>query len=162
MGIRSFFHVPSAARIARIASVAVIACSTFSCGSENTAEPIDNVTKVIGPEGGTIEVGGAVVTFPKGAVATTTTITIAAQDGSAVPDGFVALSKLFKCEPSGTDFAQPVEMRMPFVDDGQGGTLFWSTGADPTFKDLGGKVEGTIMVATVQHFSSGFVGRATK
>lgn len=156
MGIPSFLRVP---RIRRSAAVAVVAFSTFGCGSQNTAEPIDNVTKSIGPEGGTIEVGGAVVTFPKGALAAATTITIAAQDGAAVPSGFVALSKLFKCEPSGTDFAQPVEMRMPFVDDGQGGRLFWSTGADPTFKDLGGRVEGTTMVATVQHFSSGFVGR---
>ncbi|MDB4934774.1 MAG: hypothetical protein JWP87_1746 [Labilithrix sp.] len=45
-------------------------------------------------------------------------------------------------------------------EDGKGGTLFWSTGADPTFKDLGGRVEGTTMIARVQHFSAGFVGRA--
>lgn len=141
------------------AALVMTAAGTLSCSSSSTAEPIDNVTKPIGPEGGTIEVGGAVVTFPKGALATTTTITIAAQDGAAVPAGFVALSKLFKCEPSGTDFAQPVEMRMPFTDDGKGAALFWSTGADPTFKDLGGRIEGATMVATVQHFSSGFVGR---
>ena len=156
MGIRSFLL------LLRVAGFAAVASGTVSCGSVNAAEPVDNVTKSIGPEGGTIEVGGAVVTFPKGALAASTTITIAAQDGAAVPAGFVALSKLFKCAPSGTDFAQPVEMRMPFVDDGQGGTLFWSTGADPTFKDLGGRIEGTTMVATVQHFSSGFVGRAKK
>lgn len=48
---------------------------------------------------------------------------------------------------------------MPFTDDGKGGSLFWSTGADPTFKDLGGHAEGAMMVATVQHFSAGFVGR---
>jgi hypothetical protein len=150
MGYRSFL-VASA--------LAVVASGALSCSSAVVADPVDNVTKPIGPEGGIIEVGGAVVTFPKGALATTTTITVAAQGGSAVPEGFVALSKVFKCEPSGTDFAQPVEMRMPFTDDGQGGTLFWSTGSDPTFKDLGGKVEGTTMVATIQHFSSGFVGR---
>ena len=70
-----------------------------------------------------MEVGGAVVTFPKGAVATSTMITISVDESAAVPAGFVALSKLFKCEPSGTEFAQPVEMRMPFVDDGSAGSL---------------------------------------
>ena len=99
------------------------------------------------------------VTFPKGAVAAQTSVTISVQDASTL-EGFVALSKVFKCEPSGTEFAQPVEMRMPFVDDGKGsGSLFWSSGADPAFKNLGGKVEGGVMVATVLHFSSGFVGR---
>lgn len=127
-------------------------------GGTSSASSTD-VQKAIGPEGGTIEVGGAVVTFPKGAVAQTTMITISVQPASTVPAGFVSLSSLFKCEPAGTDFAQPVEMRMPFTDDGKGGTLFWSTGADPAFKDLGGHAEGAIMVATVQHFSAGFVGR---
>ena len=110
------------------------------------------------PSGGTIEVGGAVVTFPKDAVSQSTMITISVD--TTVPTGYVALSKVFKCGPSGTNFNAPVEMRMPFVDDGKGAaSLFWSSGADPSFKDLGGRVDGTTMVATVQHFSSGFVGR---
>ena len=67
------------------------------------------VTQSIGPEGGTIEAGGAVVTFPKGEVATSTTVTISVQSTTTPPEGFVALSKLFECEPSGTEFAQPVE-----------------------------------------------------
>jgi hypothetical protein len=102
-------------------------------------------------------VGGATVTFPSGAVAAELNVTISV--AQAVPDGFVALSKVFECQPSGTNFSVPVEMRMPFVDDGMGGTLFWSSGADPAFTDLGGRVDGNTVVATVQHFSSGFVGR---
>jgi hypothetical protein len=154
----------SPSRLLRLALV-LAALSAGACSSDKSsstssgATTTDNATKAIGPDGGTIEVGGAVVTFPKGSVAKETMITISVEDATKVPTGFVALSKLFKCEPSGTDFAQPVEMRMPFTDDGKGGTLFWSTGADPTFKDLGGRVEGTTMIATVLHFSSGFVGR---
>jgi len=46
---------------------------------------------------------------------------------------------------------------MPFTDDGKPSTMFWSSGANPEFKDVGGeKVNGT-MTATVMHFSSGFV-----
>jgi hypothetical protein len=143
---------------AAIAALTAVLCSCSS-SSSTSPTPTAGVTQAIGPEGGKIEVGGAVVTFPKGAVAASTTVTITAEDTTTPPAGFVALSKLFKCEPSGTEFAQPVEMRMPFVDDGSGGSLFWSSGSDPSFKDLGGKVEGNVMVATVQHFSSGFVGR---
>lgn len=136
------------------------ACSSDKASSTSSGTTATTgATKPIGPEGGTIEVSGAVVTFPKGSVAKETMITISVDDATQVPEGFVALSKLFKCEPSGTAFAQPVEMRMPFTDDGQGGTLFWSSGADPAFKDLGGRKEGTTMIATVMHFSSGFVGR---
>jgi hypothetical protein len=139
-------------------ALALGACSSSSSSSgEPTTQPA-SVTQPIGPEGGKIEVGGAVVTFPKGAVAASTMITISA-DSEAVPDGFIALSKRFKCGPTGTDFAMPVEMRMPFVDDGKGGSLFWSSPQEPAFKDLGGRVEGTMMVATILHFSEGFVGR---
>ena len=143
-----------------LAALAVVLCSCSSSSSPATTTPATGaVTQPIGPEGGKIEVGGAVVTFPTGAVAAATTVTISVQDTTTPPEGFVALSKLFTCEPSGTEFAQPVEMRMPFVDDGSGGSLFWSSGSDPSFKDLGGKIDGNVMVATVRHFSSGFVGR---
>ena len=161
-------------RTGRLLPVATVVVTLFaSACSSSTANPGtsgtsgtsgsngNDVQKAIGPEGGTIEVGGAVVTFPRGAVSQTTMITISVQPPATVPAGFIALSSLFKCEPAGTEFAVPVEMRMPFTDDGKGGTLFWSTGADPTFKDLGGHAEGAIMVATVQHFSAGFVGRKT-
>jgi hypothetical protein len=145
--------------LAFASSVVTASCSSSSSNTATAVSPdTTTITQPIGPTGGTINVAGATVTFPAGAVAADTKITISV-DPAGVPAGYVALSKLFKCEPSGTEFAKPVEMRMPFTDDGKGGTLFWSSGADPTFKDLGGRIEGTTMVATVQHFSSGFVGR---
>ena len=148
-----------------LSSVSIVASTVLvtACSSSTADPPATTsagvVAKPIGPEGGTIEVGGAVVTFPKGAVAASTNITISVVE-NGVPEGYVALSKVFKCEPVGTDFAQPVEMRMPFTDDGKGGSLFWQSGNAPAFKNLGGRVEGNVMVATVLHFSGGFVGRA--
>jgi hypothetical protein len=51
-------------------------------------------------------------------------------------------------------------MEMPFTDDGKPVKMFWSTGSDPTFKDIGGSsANGKTMTATVRHFSAGFVGR---
>lgn len=140
---------------------ALATCLLVSCSSdpENTTDDgSTSVKQAVGPEGGTIVVQGATVTIPKGALTKTIDITISTSDAGP-PDGFVALSKVFVCEPSGTDFAQPVTMKMPFTDDGQAKTMFWSTGSDPTFKDVGGEAEGGTMTATVMHFSSGFVGR---
>jgi hypothetical protein len=144
----------------------VVACFCFalvlSCSESDPSPPVaeqpSSVKKSVGPEGETIVVGGATVTIPKGALSRPIDITISASDVGP-SEGFVALSRVFKCEPSGTDFAQPVTMKMPFTDDGQPATMFWSTGADPTFKDIGGTPVAGTMTATVMHFSSGFVGR---
>lgn len=119
-----------------------------------------SVTQPVGPEGGTILVRGATVTIPKDALAETKQITITETDEEP-PAGFTAVSKIFRCEPSGTDFAADVTMRMPFTDDGHPVKMFWSTGSDPTFKDIGGaSTDGRTVTATVKSFSAGFVGRA--
>ncbi|HEY8076619.1 MAG TPA: hypothetical protein VIF62_20985, partial [Labilithrix sp.] len=108
----------------------------------------------------TINVGGATITFPQGALALKRTFTINVSDAQP-PDGFVILSRFVKCEPTGTDFAQKVSMQMPFTDDGQMPiTVFWSSGAQPQFTDVGGTKNGDgTITAQVEHFSSGFVGR---
>jgi hypothetical protein len=133
---------------------------TAACSSDDTTTPSspESVTQSIGAEGGVIKVGGATITFAKGALTESKSITIKSTD--KVPDGFVAVSKVFECGPTGTSFAADVTMEMPFTDDGKGPvTMFWSAGGDPTFKDIGGAPANGVMKATVKHFSSGFVGR---
>ena len=148
-------HRPLSALFAISVVFACTSCSSSSGTGSSTAPP--TVTQTIGPEGGSIVVDGATVTFPKNALGAPKSITISATD--TVPEGYVALSRVFKCEPSGTEFSQPVTMQMPFADDGKSATMFWSAGSDPTFKDVGGSVQSGTMSATVQHFSSGFIGR---
>ena len=144
-------------RLAALVTVLLLACSD---SETNTSSSPRSVTQPVGPEGGTILVGGATVTIPKGALTETKQITITETDEKP-PAGFTAVSKIFRCEPSGTDFAADVTMQMPFTDDGQPVKMFWSTGSDPTFKDIGGaSTDGRTMTATVKHFSAGFVGRA--
>ena len=141
-----------------VSALLFLVASSASCSSssESAAAPTA-VTQTIGPEGGAIVVGGATVTFPKGAVSAPLSITISATETS--PEGYVLLSHVFECGPSGSEFAMPVTMQMPFTDDGKGGTLFWSERGEATFKDLGGRIEGNTVIASVSHFSSGFVGR---
>lgn len=138
----------------------VVATTCLSCSDSTKAPDATpaSVTKNVGPDGDVIEVSGATVTIPRGALAAPIAITISAS-ADGVPDGFEAISKVFKCEPSGTNFAQPVTMKMPFVDDGKPSTMFWSSPANPEFTDVGGSAAGGTMSATVMHFSSGFVGR---
>src|SRR5215471_21642414 len=136
-------------------SAALIGCSSSSSGTSAPAQ----VTKSIGPEGGQIQVDGATVTFAANAVASAQSITIAASSDPP-PDGFVALSKVYKCDPSGLNFAAQVTMAMQFTADNSPVTMFWSSGADPTFKELTNvSTSGNVMTATIQHFSSGFIGR---
>ena len=137
--------------------VTVLAASLLvSCSSDPAPEPT-SAEKTIGPEGGTMDVAGATITIAPGALPSATKITVS-KTTSAAPAGYVALSPIFHCEPSGTEFAKEVTMTMPFTSDGQPATMFWSAGT-PEFKDIGGTVEGGRMKATVRHFSEGFVGR---
>jgi hypothetical protein len=126
-------------------------------GSTGTSVLPTTVTQSIGPEGGSITIDGATVRFPAGAVAAATSITIA-QSTEAAPTGHVALSKVYRCSPTGTTFAQPVSMTMAFTPDGTTPTMFWSTDNDVTFTDVGGNAAGSTFTATVTHFSGGFVG----
>jgi hypothetical protein len=129
-------------------------------GPNQTATLPAKVTQTIGPEGGTIRLDGAVVTFPPGAVASPTAITIAATD-EAPPAGFVARSRIYECGPTGLSFPEKVTMAMEFSPDDQPVTMFWSSGDDPTFKEVGGAPSGSTLSASVAHFSKGFVGRKT-
>lgn len=138
-----------------------IATASFSCSSSDSSGPGgDTVTQDVGPDGATINIGDATVTFPQGALVLKRTITITVADAKP-PEGFVSLSKRVKCEPTGIDFAHPVSMQMRFNDDGSGKTptVFWSSAFQPGFTDVGGTKNGDgTITANVEHFSEGFVG----
>jgi hypothetical protein len=148
-------------RLAALLLAVVAACSDSESTTPGTATG-NSVTQDVGPEGGTIVVGGATVTIPKGALTETKKIMIAATD-EAPPAGFTAVSKVFRCGPTGTTFAEGVTMEMPFTDDGKPVKMFWTAGSETEFKDIGGtSTNGKTIVATVKHFSGGFVGRANQ
>lgn len=143
------------------------ACLLLACSSEPEPDPdpkadegsdATSVRQTIGPEGGSIVVRGATVTIPQGALAEATAITISASDAAPFDD-FVVLSKVFLFQPSGIDFARPVTLEIPFTNDAQPSSMWWASSTAPTFEDVGGEARGGKMIATVMHFSSGFVGR---
>src|SRR5260221_9501869 len=123
-----------------VASLASLVMLALGCSS--TTASGGAITKTIGPEGGTIVVEGATVTFPANALTTPTAITITPSD-DAPPAGYVALSRVVRCAPSGTTFAVPVTMAMTFDGDPSGATMFWSSGEDASFKDVGVTASGS-------------------
>jgi hypothetical protein len=139
--------------------VVALAAASFSCSDSDSAPAGDTVTQEIGPEGATVNVGDAVVTFPPNALVLKRTVTISLSDAAA-PEGFVLLSKRIKCEPTGIDFQHPVAMQMHFTDDGSNkATVFWSSAFQPGFTDVHGTANGDgTITANVEHFSEGFVG----
>jgi hypothetical protein len=133
-----------------------LASFTAACSGGPASNPT-SVTQTVGVSGGTIVLDGATVTFAAGALASDTSITIEETTDPA-PAGYTALSHIYRCGPSGLSFAKNVTMAMQFANDGVQATMFWSSGADPSFTDVGGTVSGNVMSASVAHFSQGFVG----
>jgi hypothetical protein len=168
-GGRLAMHRPRVVRAAVFSLVAAgigaigSACSNKDSGSPTgDAGPGDaalptTASVAIGPDGGTVAVVGATLTFPAGVVMTPTTITLTRTTDGA-PPGFAALSPIYRCDPSGMNFSPPATMSMDFTPDGTTPVMVWSALNDPTFKPIGGTALGTRLTADVAHFSSGFVG----
>ena len=132
-------------------------CSDDDSSASGAGGPSTSVTQTVGPDGATLELDGATVTFPPGALSEPTSITIEATEEKP-PEGFTNLSRIYKCAPSGLSFDPKVTMNMEFSPDGKTPTMFWSSGSDPAFADVGGTVSGGSLKAEVAHFSRGFVG----
>lgn len=157
---------------ATVALGALAACAASDSGADSTTDAsyggsggaggagpaAKQATTNVGPMGGVVAVDGATLTFAPGALPTMTSITLTATD-EAPPSGYVALSKIYRCEPSGLSFPEGVTMTIDFAPDGGAATMLWSSASNPSFTDVGGVASGSRMTATIKHFSSGFVGR---
>ena len=121
----------------------------------------ETVTETVGPEGGEIELSGATVTFPAGAVSTATAITIT-ETTMPTPAGYRAFSPLYRFEPEGLVFASPLTVSIRSRAAGADiplGTLFWSRPATDGggWERLGGIPTGDRVTGQVEHFSYGFI-----
>lgn len=111
----------------------------------------------IGPSGGAVEVDGLVLTVPAGALTEAVEIRVTSTLERA-PNGYRPYSPVYRFEPAGLTFGEPVELRIPFEGDAQRAVLFWSDRDEPArFERLGGTAAGSSLVQSVTHFSRGFV-----
>lgn len=90
-----------------------------------------HVSASVGPEGGRVELGDDVsLQIPAGALEVATTITVTQSD-EAPPTGLDARSPVYRFEPEGLRFAQPVTVSVKTQGDPATQALYWS--ADPGF-----------------------------
>jgi formylglycine-generating enzyme required for sulfatase activity len=120
-------------------------------GSGETAE------QAIGPEGGVLELGGARLEVPAGALVEVSTLRLTSV-ARATTAGYNRYSPVYRFEPPGTRFALPATLSMAFDGDSTRATLFWSRETGGGYDRLGGRLSGQRIVGEVSHFSDGFVG----
>ncbi len=121
------------------------------CSSEPT---VVGTTSTIGTEGGSVNVDDLVLTIPAGALTRPTSITIT-RTSDVAPNGFVALTPIYRFSPDGLTFAQPARVSFAQPASAPNATIVWSAGT--TFEALATQAVGGRLEAEVIHFSSGFV-----
>ncbi|MGD8863639.1 MAG: hypothetical protein PVI30_26730 [Myxococcales bacterium] len=135
-----------------------------AAGSPEDAAPVGTASAEIDENGGTLRFNGAELQFPPGAVGAAMEVTISELGDDAVPAGFRAGSAVYRFEPAGLRFEQPVTVTLPLssgqASDGQGEelALFWSNDAGGFDSVDDARIEDGVMVGQIEHFSYGFVG----
>ena len=118
------------------------------------------VTAVIGPEGGELELGGASVSIPPGALDSEVElgVTWVPKDSPDIPDDQSQLGQVIAFTPHGMKFNLPVTVTVPFLDvqDTERQLLVSQPGGAWEVVP-GTEVVGDTMVAQVDHFSFLFV-----
>jgi formylglycine-generating enzyme required for sulfatase activity len=135
-----------------LAVAALTACK--GSGGGNPIGSGTTATMSIGASGGTVTLDGVTLTIPANALSSTVEIKIT-ETSDPAPAPYQAYSPVYKFEPDGTTFSQPVTVAMRFTGDASRAVLYWSAGAG--YDPITGSAMGDRYVAQVTHFSSGFV-----
>lgn len=121
----------------------------------------ESVSMTVGTSGATLVLNGASITIPAGALAQDTMITVT-ETTMPTPAGYRAFSPLYRFEPEGTVFVQPVQVTLPSSAgsaDVPLATLFWSraTADGGGWERLGGIPAAGEVTGDAEHFSYGFI-----
>ena len=124
-------------------------------------EPIpptgQETSAVVGPAGGVLVNGAVEVEIPPGALDTETEIRIIVSD-VPVSGGFTGYSPVYRFEPVGVTFSEPVTVRLPFDGDRRTASIFWTTRDWNSYAALPTNVDGGVAVTQTSYFSQAFVG----
>lgn len=115
------------------------------------------VTRTIGPQGGKVEISGATLVVPAGALDREVDVTLS-RTSDAAPAGYAAQSPLFSLEPSGLTFLSAAELTLDFTGGTDGLAVFLSAAAGGGYERLAGTVSGQHITAGITHFSTTFAG----
>ncbi len=125
-------------------------------GDGGTGPTQTQATQTIGFDGGTITLDGATVTFPVGALAADTQITLT-HTLDAPPSGFTSTARTWQLGPAATAITRPVTVSLPLVGDAGTAAAYWSDPAGTGFERLGATVAGGQVRFGVVRLGSGFV-----
>jgi hypothetical protein len=115
------------------------------------------VAATIGPSGGTLEASGAALSIPAGALSEDVKISITPL--TSAPAGYVARSQVYELEPSGLQFAAPVNLALDFTGESAGLAVYLTSSSGTGFERIAGTVEGSRITAPITHFSQAFAGQ---
>jgi hypothetical protein len=114
---------------------------------------------VVGPAGAVLRLDDLSVTFPPGAVAVPTTVTVAVEApiGAGTLRGF---SPVLRFEPANLALAVPAEVRMPFRGDAVLANAFVANANGGGFAPRATRIEDDVAVFEARSLRSSFVGTA--
>jgi hypothetical protein len=128
----------------------------YACSSSDQTS-VDTTSRLVGPDGATIQLGEVAIDIPPGALTSPQTISIS-RTSEGAPYGYVASSPVYRFQPEGLKFAKPATVI--FNGAKQGTTVVWSSGAT-TFEPLPTTTMGTTNRASTMHFSRGLLATPT-
>lgn len=139
----------------------VAACASNSDGTSAPAAngSINNdstLGTLVGPEGGTVSENGVTITIPAGALTAATKIHVS--ESTVVPSGYTVSGKVYRFEPAGTHFSNPITIALP---SSKPELVYWTVdGSEDVFEPVLTEFDASTSSASVQiaHFSGGFVG----
>ena len=148
-------------RFAQAALAALAPSFLVACGGSGDEPPPNGTTMSISAAGGTLDgPGGTQLVVPAGALAQSTSVTVA-QSGAgapALPAGGIDVGSLFALTPHGTTFAVPATIRVPFdasrLGAGEVPTLWKTNAAQDGWEEVAGAtVSGHVVQAQITSFS---------
>ena len=114
---------------------------------------------VVGPAGGSVRIDDLTVTFPAGALATPTSVTVTVEAPTRT-GRLSAFSPVVRFEPANLALAVPAEIRLPFRGDAALANAFLANAAGEAFAARATRVEGDVAVFETTSMRSSFVGSA--
>lgn len=122
----------------------------------------ESTSQVIGATGGSITFEGVTVTVPAGAVAGDTIFKITSLTETADMTSGEALTPVYKFEPDGITFAQPLTVTMTVPSTPPGDALLaWTASGGVALQPLASTVSGTEVSGSVTHFCCGLTCSAS-
>jgi hypothetical protein len=112
--------------------------------------------RTIGPAGGTLTAGDVTLTFPPGALAGNTTITVAASTAQ-VPPGYTALTAVLTLGPAGTTLHMPATLELTLASPPSNAAIFLSNGSGG-FDALPTTTTASSITASISHLGDCFGG----